>query len=110
MNNLASLQIVNQMPRKQSKSKLDALDMADTNDERLLHAAITIGQAKNVSYLLDKGLSPDVLVEGEPAICVAARLGHCAILEMLVMHGAKVAVFDSNRQTPLSYSINNQCT
>lgn len=42
-------------------------------------------------------------------MCLAAKLNLCDILEMLIKHGAKVAVADADRQTPLSYAIKNSC-
>jgi hypothetical protein len=66
-----------------------------STDESLLHTAIKAGHLGIIEFLLKKDLSPDGVAEGEPAICLATRLDQCAVVALLVKHGAKLAVSDA---------------
>lgn len=124
MTNLAAigsqLTTVNQMPRKSARPKQKRIDTEPAasllalldrphQDSSLLHTAIKAGHLQIVTFLLDK-VSPDSVYMDEPAVCLAARLNHCEILSLLAKHGAKIAVSDAAKQTPLSYAISNECS
>lgn len=62
-----------------------------------------------MEFLLSRGLSVNHVSQGEPAICLATRLNSCEIVELLIKYGAKLAVQDASRQSPLAYSISHEC-
>jgi ankyrin repeat protein len=74
-------------------------------DEGLLHLAIKSGHLKIVDFLLSRNLSPNHVSNGQPAICLAARLNLCEIVKLLLKHGANVAVLDAEKQSPLAFVI-----
>lgn len=46
----------------------------------------------------------------QPALCFAARLDHCQIVQTLLTYAAQTNVMDSARFTPLHLAAKNDCS
>lgn len=71
--------------------------------------AIANGNAAAVETLLGSGVNPDVVVNGNTPLMLAAKLGNLEIAKMLVNGGASVDnnALNSERRTPLMVAINS---
>lgn len=79
---------------------------AGANPTVELSDAVVGNDPGRVSFLLDRGASPDEVAELESnALQMAARDGHADIVRILLNHGAKVNLADESGWTPLMLAV-----
>jgi len=70
--------------------------------EPKLFEAVKIGKLENVKQLINKGVNPNVIEDGDyTPLCWAARLGYIYIIEFLIDHGAKPNFASGTDSLPL---------
>lgn len=83
----------------------DSLNSVDKNGFTVLILACYYNQYSTVEFLLKKGVDPNFNSSQGTALLGAAYKGYFEIIQLLIKYKADVNMADSNKSTPLIYSV-----
>ena len=70
--------------------------------EKVLESAVMQNKPACAKLLLDRGISPNINIQNEPALCTALSMQYWEVARLLVLHHADVNAPGANGRTPLS--------